>query len=313
MAEAQPRRTTARGVSLLPLLIMGFTHLSLPPLQSMFEIEPLLMLGWYGIAVILGIVLYRRSRVVKDHEYNRAKAMRKIRHVYEAEERGIWQKDTHLEGSIDAATAASLGRSIGEISGEAPEMELNDDEKVEVQMLAEAAHIVKANARVTGERTLDDERITGTVGATRKRGPMDRFLDGIWGLFGIDSRAEREARRQARLQRASQQTPVTAQRPVAPLRLNKGEDEGEVNMTSMSDGGGLETVISTSGEVLGDDELQVAQGIQSPPVESLESMAMMGQSPGRVATIATTGLQCRGCKAPVGPNERFCPHCGLDL
>ena len=136
----------------------------------MFDIEPLLMFGWYGAAVILGIVLFRRSRVVKDHEYNRAKAMRKIRHVYEAEERGIWQKETHLDGNIDAATAASLGRSIGELSGEGPEMELGDDEKVEVQMLAEADHIVKANARVTGERTLDDERITGTVGATQSVG-----------------------------------------------------------------------------------------------------------------------------------------------
>ena len=313
MAEAQPRRTTARGVSLLPLLIMGFTHFSLPPLQSMFDIEPALMFGWYTVAVILGLVLFRRSRVVKDHEYNRAKAMRKIRHVYEAEERGIWNKETHLDGSIDAATAATLGRSVGELSGEGPEMELNDDEKVEVQMLAEADHIVKANARVTGERTLDDERITGTVGATRKRGPMDRLLDGIWGLFGIDSRAEREAKRQYRLQLAAQQTPVTAQRPVAPLRLNKGKDESEVNMTSMSDGGGLETVISTSGEVLDNEEMQVSQAKQVSPVESLESMAMLGQSPGVAATVATTGPQCRGCKAPVSPNERFCPHCGLDL
>ena len=279
----------------------------------MFDIEPLLMFGWYGTAVILGIVLFRRSRVVKDHEYNRAKAMRKIRHVYEAEERGIWQKETHLDGNIDAATAASLGRSIGELSGESPEMELGDDEKVEVEMLAEADHIVKANARVTGERTLDDERITGTVGATRKRGPMDRLLDGIWGLFGIDSRAEREAKRQARLQLAAQQTPVTAQRPVAPLRLNKGKDESEVNMTSMSDAGGLETVISTSGEVLDNEEMYVSQEKQLPPAESLESMAMLGQSPGGMATVATTGPQCRGCKAPVSPNERFCPHCGLDL
>ena len=64
----------------------GVTHLSLPPLQSMFSIEPMLMYAWYAVAILLGVVVYRRSGVVKDHEYNRAKAMRKIKHVYEAEE-----------------------------------------------------------------------------------------------------------------------------------------------------------------------------------------------------------------------------------
>ena len=71
-----------------------------------------------------------------------------------------------------------------------------------------------------------------------------------------------------------------------------------MNMTSMSDEGGLETVISTSGEVLDNEEMYVSQEKQLPPAESLESMAMLGQSPGGMATVATTGPQCRGCKAP---------------
>ena len=70
----------------------------------------------------------------------------------------------------------------------------------------------------------------------------------MFGLFGIDSKAEREAQRQARLRQAATAAPVTAQRPVAPLRLNKGKDDSEVNMTSMSDSG-VETVISTSGQL----------------------------------------------------------------
>ena len=85
---------------------------------------------------------------------------------------------------------------------------------------------------------------------------MDRFLDTVFGLFGIDSKAEREAQRQARLRQAATAAPVTAQRPVAPLRLSKGKDDSEVNMTSMSDSGGVETVISTSG--------QLRDGFQEP-------------------------------------------------
>lgn len=306
----RPRATTSKGLSVLPLLLMGVTHLSLPPLQAMFDVEPRLMYGWYVVAVALGVVLYRRTGVVKDHEYNRAKAMKKIRHVYEAEERGVWQTDVQLDGNMDATTKASLNRKIGTFSGEGAELELGEDEQVEVKMLSEAAHVIKANARVSGEVSLDDEQIHGTVGATRRVGPMDRFLDGLLGLFGRNSREEREQRRKARLRQAASSAPVVAQRPVAPLRLNKNDDGGEVNMVSMSDAGGVETVISTSGM---EKEYGSFETLSKPPAESLESMAMMGQAPSSTTAIATTGPQCKGCKAPVSPSERFCPHCGLDL
>lgn len=310
---AENRGLTNRSLSVLPLLVMGVSHLSLPPLQTMFELEPRLMYGWYVFALLLCVVVYRRSGVVKDHEYNRAKAMRKIRYVYEAEERGVWETDAQLDATMDKTTQQGLSRSVSEISGEAPEMELNEDDKVEVQMLNEANHIVRANARVTGSATLDDEVITGTMGAQKKIGPMDRFLDGVFGLFGIDSRADREAQRQARLKQAANVAPVTAQRPVAPLRMNKDHDESEINMTSMSDSGGVETVMSTSGQVRDSDKVPSNSKVVPEVSESLESMAMIGMAPSASPSIATTGPVCRGCGAPVNPSERFCPHCGLDL
>lgn len=310
---AESRGVTNRSLSLLPLLVMGASHFSLPPLQQMFELEPRLMYGWYLTALVIGVVVYRRSGVVKDFEYNRAKAMRKIKHVYEAEEQGVWATDAHLDATMSPSTKHGLSRSVSEISGESPEMELGDEAKVEVQMLSEADHIVKANARVTGSATLDDETVVGTIGANRRISPMDRFLDTVFGLFGIDSKAEREAQRQARLRQAATAAPVTAQRPVAPLRLNKGKDDSEVNMTSMSDSGGVETVISTSGQ-LRDGSQEPDSGKVVPTVsQSLESMAMMGQGPPAVSVAAATGLTCRGCGMPVEPSDRFCPHCGLDL
>ena len=310
---AESSGLTRRSLSVLPLLLMGATHLSLPPLQTMFELEPALMYGWYAFALVLCFVLFRRTGVVKDYEYNRAKAMRKVKHVYEAEEAGVWSKDVALDGTMDQHTKLGLTRSISELSGEAPEMELDEEAKVEVQMLSEADHIVKANARITGSSSLEDEAITGTIGAQRKAGPMDRFLDTLFGLFGFDSRADREAERQARLRQAATSAPVTAQRPVAPLRMNKSNDDTEVNMTSMSDSGGVETVMTTSGMVRSDVDAATTNK-QVPNVqESLESMAMMGQAPSASRQIATAGPRCRGCGAPVASSERFCPHCGLDL
>ena len=67
---AEKKGLTNRSLSVLPLLLMGVTHVSLPPLQSMFELEPLLMYGYYALALGLCAVVYRRSGVVKDFEYN---------------------------------------------------------------------------------------------------------------------------------------------------------------------------------------------------------------------------------------------------
>ncbi|MGB1485440.1 MAG: hypothetical protein ACPG9E_05565, partial [Poseidonia sp.] len=97
------------------------------------------------------------------------------------------------------------------------------------------------------------------------------------------------------------------------LRIGSSTDDSEINITSMSDSGGVKTVMSTTGQVKSDVEVPSSMK-QVPAVsESLESMAMMGQSPSPSVQIATTGPQCRGCSAPVSATERFCPHCGLDL
>ena len=95
--------------------------------------------------------------------------------------------------------------------------------------------------------------------------------------------------------------------------MNKDHDESEINMTSMSDSGGVETVMSTSGQVRDSDKVPSNSKVVPEVSESLESMAMMGMAPSASPSITTTGPVCRGCGAPVNPSERFCPHCGLDL
>jgi len=300
-------------MSVFPLLVMGATHFSLPPLRAMFEVEPRLMVAWYGLAIALGFLVFRRTKVVKDHEYNRAKAMRSIRHVYQAEEQGLWETNAQLDGTMDSVTQSRMGADVGALAPESPELELNEDAKVEVTMLSEQQHIIKANERIKGLQSFDDEGVDRTVGAHRTVGPMDRFLDTVAGWFGVDSRARREAARIQRLEAASQATPVVAQRPVAPLRMGQREDETDVSMTTMSDGGGIDTIISTSGAVFEETPAFDEKTVPPVPTQSLESMAMMGANPSSNSDFAHAGPECRGCQARAGSDERFCPQCGLDL
>lgn len=308
-----PRSFTSRGLAVFPLLIMGACHLSIPPLRAMFELEPRIMYAWYGLSLILGFIIFRKTRVVKDFEYNRVKAMKKIKHVYDAEERGVWNTQVELDPLMDNVTKAGLSQPVSNLSKEAPEMQVPEDDKIEVSMLNEARHIVKANARVSGQGSFDDEQITGTIGAVRKPTPMDRFFDLISSLFGRDARAEREEQRRNRLAAAAASSPVTAQRPVAPLRIEGQRDDVEVNMTSYSDSGGVNTVITSSGKELktGTEPPNKAQAAST--TESYESMAMLGTVGAHTRPATTSGLVCRGCNSSVTVGERFCPNCGLDL
>ena len=309
----RPRSFTSRGLALLPLLIMGACHFSIPPLRAVFELEPRFMYAWYGLSLILGFIIFRKTRVVKDYEYNRVKAMKKIKHVYAAEERGVWNTQVELDSTMDNVTKAGLSQPVSNLSKEAPEMQVPENNDIEVSMLNEARHVVKANARVSGQASFDDEQIHGTIGAVRKPTPMDRFFDGISSLFGRDARAEREEQRRNRLAAAAASSPVTAQRPVAPLRIEGKRDDVEVNMTSYSDSGGVNTVITSSGEELKNAGIPVTQPLGANPSESYESMAMLGTTVSQPQQTQTSALVCRGCSSSVTIGERFCSNCGLDL
>ena len=325
---AKERSVTARGVAVLPLLLMGAIHLSVTPLRQIFEIEPLFMYAWYGIAAALGFVLFRKTRTVRDFEYHRSQTMKSMKKVYQAEEAGVWQTNVQLDTNLSPEGKLALQRQVASIDKETPELELHEDEKVEVDLLLESKQVRTANSRVSGNEMFGDGQVHSTIGAKRKASPMDSFLDFVGALFGRGNADERrEERRQAALRAASTAAPVTAQRPVAPMRTSSNRDDSELKMTSMSDDGGIDSVMTESGTSLSDSQefaqpADTTYAWDSSPAPSgqgsIEDMAMMGTSQfatapiARVAAPPPSGNRCKGCSAVIPPGEPFCLHCGLD-
>jgi hypothetical protein len=323
---ASERTATARGIAVLPLLLMGVTHFTVTPLKEMFEVEPNLMYGWYGISIIIGVVLFRKTRTVRDYEFHRSKTMKSMKKVYEAEEAGVWQTNVQLDSNLSAEGERVLQQDVSSIALESPELELGEDERVEVDLLLESERIRKANRRMSGNESFDDESVNSTIGATRKNSPMDSFLDLVGRMFGRGDAVQlREERRQQALRAAASAAPVTAQRPVAPIRTITAEDTAELTITSVSDDGGIDSVMSEVGNTL-----PVAVQAQNEKVygwdsntpeeqssESIESMAMMSvpqyetSQPTKVIE-SPKGVMCRGCNASIPRAEPFCLQCGLD-
>ena len=320
------RPVTSLAMIVLPTIILAFVHITVIPLKEMFAIEPMLMYAWYTMGVIIGIIMWRKTRIVKDHEFRRSEVMKGMKDVYAAEEAGVWSQNASLDSEISAEGEARLKGQVSAIDGEGPEMELDLDHKVNVDLLMESKNIQKASMRATGKGSLDSEELDSTIGAVRKTGSMDKLLDLLGGLFSRkDARQSRSESRNAQLIAASRANPVVAQRPVAPIQQKKDTKREEIKMTTMTDDGGHETFVDTEGTVTSqnanlsetekvyawDKELNTNQSNE----DILESMAMLGGSPTTAAPqmASVAGAKCGSCGVAATDAERFCEGCGSSL
>ena len=157
---------------------------------------------------------------------------------------------------------------------------------------------------MSGEGTEMDEMVDSTVGSVRKASWMDNLIDAVFGLFGRDKAAEREERRLARLRSNAQQTPVIAQRPIAPIKqeMSESRTNDDLTMTSMSDDGGIISTTTSDSPTI--------------PVQRKESIEDLAMLSGGTCTSRRTGSVtggCPSCGASNPPSERYCQSCGTTL
>ena len=310
---------SSSSVSLMPVLLLVFIHVIVTPLRDVFALEPMLMIPYYLFGLLIGVVIYRRSNVVKDYEYRRSRVMKQMKNVYAAEERGVWQTNAEIPSEI--STQTNLSAEVSQISLEAPEIELSDDNKVEVSMLNESKSVIEATRRVSGESTFDEQEIKSTIGAIRSDSPMDKLLDYIANLFGkSSSRDLREAKRKSALELASQAAPIRAEKPQAPIQYERNDVEIGPESTYVDDF--VEETPQTSSV---HEQKPTHQGKNysafAPPNtntlngQTLESMAMLpSNNPSSfVQPTQQQGRRCRSCGYPVKSGDRFCDNCGLDV
>ena len=297
------RQSTSFGLFAMPILVFGCLQIIVTPLGDIIALSWMYVVVWYGLSVLIGYLLLRRTRVTKDHEYRRSEIMKKMKHVYDAEAKGVWERETTLQTDVKLNTT-NLNAKIGSFGREAPELELDQDVKSDVQMLTEQGFVQKATRRMNGDSAEDVDSVDSTVGSVRKKSWMDGIIDSIFNLFGRDKEAEREQQHQRRLRANADQTPVIAQRPIAPIKESitpEGSANDALTMTSMSDDGGI---ISST--------LQQPEPVPVPRKESIEDLAMLGGNRPSQSFTPTSG-GCPSCGSSNPPSERYCQSCGMSL
>jgi hypothetical protein len=206
------------GMLVLPTLIGLSLDTAVDPLNGMLDALPWGRWVLYPGLLGLGVVLYRLTVRERDHEHRRSTTLHGLRHVFRAEDEGLWESSAPLP--VGQHPSALAGERVGVLTKEAPDRET--DAEVDV-------------TTVMGQlTTMDGDEVERSVGATMTESPMDRFIDGVQNLFTGDGGAERRAaRRRQQLAARAEADPIRAARPIAPLPNDVNENPS-VETTSFS-------------------------------------------------------------------------------
>jgi hypothetical protein len=188
-------RSPWMGVALLaaPTLCVLAIRFSITALENVLKEDLVAQAVIHGLALLLGIVMFMRYRVVADHEFHRSSAIKNLSKMYQMEDRGLWSKgDSALERLEMQARAPTKGRagirmqhrmsgSIADLNKERDELELKEgDARMDIDV------------HVEGVATIVDDALAGETAGTGDSG-------------AVSARAEASAQRRLATELAKQE------------------------------------------------------------------------------------------------------------
>jgi hypothetical protein len=327
--EARPN--TAFALLFVPVLVLNVLRFAIPPIDSMFSFSTELMLICNGVAIAFGFFLYKRTQMVRDHEWQRTKALKATKKQFKAEESGVWEREVYHGIDDSNVSKEALEGTVSRFNLESKEIELDRDDTTEIQLLMDSEAVINATLRVSGEDNFDEKQIQSTVGATRKTGFMDRLIDSVMDLFGKDSPRSRQAKHAEILTQRAISEPIIAQKPIAPVLSIEGDSPvTTLEIMSLSDHGGVVQELAPNSPMMADEQRMVHTSQQSgvvhsppaaplhqqvPQAVSFEQMAMISPTPTSTQGIgqsSVSGPRCAECGASREPSSRFCDSCGAE-
>ncbi len=83
MADDSKNRVNAWALLVVPIIIAALIGEIIPAIDVLI-VENWQIGVYYGLALLIGIFLFRKSRTEKDHEFHRVKNIKKLRKAYVA-------------------------------------------------------------------------------------------------------------------------------------------------------------------------------------------------------------------------------------
>jgi hypothetical protein len=180
-------RSPLIGIALLfaPTLCVGALRFGLPNIETLLKEDLIAQAIIHGLAILLGIVMFLRYRVVEDHEYHRSSAIKNLSSMYRLEDKGLWNRGDDALDRLEAqARNQPKGRAglrfqqrmtgkVSDLNKEQSELNLDrDDSRMEVDVQVEGMVTIVAS-EVAEEA--NPGKLTGTLGASAEASAQRRL------------------------------------------------------------------------------------------------------------------------------------------
>ena len=129
--------TVAGALFFMPTVCVVALRYGLPSVNEVISNDRTFELGIHSLAILIGILMYLKYRVVEDHEYHRSAAIKRLGKSYNQEDKGLWAKSenamsrlevnskSELKGRKAALVQAKMSGNIGSLNVESSEIEVD--------------------------------------------------------------------------------------------------------------------------------------------------------------------------------------------
>ena len=183
MAQRSP--LISAGLLLAPTICVVALRFGLPNIEELLKQDLIAQAIIHTIAVILGIIMYLKYRVIEDHEYHRSSAIKGLSSMYRLEEKGLWSRgDSALEKLEAQARSEPKGRAglrfqkrmsgrVSDLNKEGSELELDsEDSRMDVDVQVEG---VSYNSDTKVTQSEDENKPAGALGASAEASAQRRL------------------------------------------------------------------------------------------------------------------------------------------
>ena len=196
------------GLLLAPTICVVALRFGLPNIEELLKQDLFAQVIIHTIAIILGIIMYFRYRVVEDHEYHRSSAIKGLSSMYRLEDKGLWSRgDTALEKLESQASSEPRGRAglrfqkrmsgrISDLNKEGSELELDsEDSRMDVDVQVEGASYNSDSSETQSEEVSEP---TGALGASAEASAQRRLAKELYRREKQAAKDEKKAKKQAK-------------------------------------------------------------------------------------------------------------------
>lgn len=243
-------RSPLIGIALLfaPTLCVGALRFGLPNIETLLKEDLIAQAIIHGLAILLGIVMFLRYRVVEDHEYHRSSAIKNLSSMYRLEDKGLWNRGDDAIDRLEAqAHNQPKGRAglrfqqrmtgkVSDLNKEQSELYLErDDSRMEIDVQVEGMATI-VDSEVADEA--NPGKLTGTLGASAEASAQRRLNKEIARREKDSIRSERqsaklaakEAKAAAKAEKAAAKAAAKAEKAAAKAAKKSGGREATQEM-----------------------------------------------------------------------------------